>query len=428
MSCICLNYDYLGRVASRTADNETTTYTYGTSGTGQTRLVSESNGTWSKKSYVYDTYGRVTQETMSDNNHNTRSMGYHYNSAGLLSKQDYPNVKSVTYAYDAYGNCTTINAQNGLILWTLTDYTGSSTTSTIRLNNSTPYVRTTRLDNAGNIQSRVMTRGSDTLQNDSYVFNAQTGNLTSRALTGRSAETFTYDNLGRLTQISSGNQSTMQMTYCQNGNICTKNNMGQYSYSTTSMPHAVNVICPIDGIPEYEQYIEYNPWNKAEDIYHEEGDDYYYYHIEYGPDQQRVRSSMYKNDILQYKKLYLDGYEEYLYENGNSDITVWSYWIEAPDGLAGFFWNTIAEYYTVLHPYVAMTDHLGSLTGLYDPDGNKTLDATYDAWGKRTFAAGSMQLDRGFTGHEHIDALGLINMNGRMYDPQTRPLPQPRPV
>ncbi len=235
-----------------------------------------------------------------------------------------------------------------------------------------------------------MTRGNDTLQNDSYVFNAQTGNLTSRALTGRSAETFTYDNLDRLTQISSGNQGSMTMTYSQNGNISTKNNMGQYSYSSTTMPHAVSSICPVDGIPEYEQYIEYTPWNKAEDIYHEEGDDYYYYHIEYGPDQQRVRSSMYKNDVLQYKKLYWDGYEEYLYKNGNSDITVWSYWIEAPDGLTGFYWNSSDEYYLAIHPYVAMTDHLGSLTGLYDHNGYKTLDATYDAWGKRTFAAGSM--------------------------------------
>ena len=77
MSCFVTNYDYLGRVTSMTADYETTTYTYGTSGTGQTHLVSESNGTWTK-SYVYDTYGRITQETMSDNNHNTRSMGYHY--------------------------------------------------------------------------------------------------------------------------------------------------------------------------------------------------------------------------------------------------------------------------------------------------------------------------------------------------------------
>jgi RHS repeat-associated protein len=26
--------------------------------------------------------------------------------------------------------------------------------------------------------------------------------------------------------------------------------------------------------------------------------------------------------------------------------------------------------------------------------------------------------NRGFTGHEHIDEMGLIHMNGRVYDPQ----------
>ena len=411
------NYDYLGRVTSRTADNETTTYTYGTSGTGQTRLVSESNGHWGKN-YVYDTYGRVTQEIMRENSNDSGSMGYHYNSNGLLSKRDYPNAKSVSYSYDAYGNCTTVNFENGCILWTLTGYTGSSTTSTIKLANTTPYVRTTRLDNAGNIQSRVMTRGSDTLQYDSYVFNSQTGNLTSRTLTGRSAETFTYDNLDRLTQISGGNQSTLSMTYSVNGNISTKDNMGQYSYNSTSKPHAVNSISPVDGIPEYGQDIEYTPWNRVGYIYYAEEVDYYFYNIEYGPDQQRVESCIYKNDVLQYKKFYWDDYEAYLYKkSNNSDVLVFSHWIEAPDGLAGFYWNSSDEYYLAIHPYVAMTDHLGSLTGLYDHNGYKTLDATYDAWGKRTFAAGSMQMDRGFTGHEHIDALGLINMNGRMYDP-----------
>jgi len=29
-------------------------------------------------------------------------------------------------------------------------------------------------------------------------------------------------------------------------------------------------------------------------------------------------------------------------------------------------------------------------------------------------------LDRGYTGHEHLDSVGLIHMNGRLYDPMTR--------
>ena len=46
-------YDYLGRVTQQKADDATINYTYGSSGTGQMRLISESNGTWSKN-YTYD--------------------------------------------------------------------------------------------------------------------------------------------------------------------------------------------------------------------------------------------------------------------------------------------------------------------------------------------------------------------------------------
>ena len=83
--------------------------------------------------------------------------------------------------------------------------------------------------------------------------------------------------------------------------------------------------------------------------------------------------------------------------------------------------------------YSIETDHLGSITALYDQYGTKCFSASYDVWGKRTvgicFSASydvwgkrtvginNVGFDRGFTGHEHIDEIGLINMNGRMYDP-----------
>jgi RHS repeat-associated protein len=50
----------------------------------------------------------------------------------------------------------------------------------------------------------------------------------------------------------------------------------------------------------------------------------------------------------------------------------------------------------------------------------------YDPWGKRRFITGAADtldaitgqyIDRGFTMHEHIDEMGIINMNGRIYDP-----------
>lgn len=34
-----------------------------------------------------------------------------------------------------------------------------------------------------------------------------------------------------------------------------------------------------------------------------------------------------------------------------------------------------------------------------------------------TYYTTTTSFDRGFTGHEHYDEFGLINMNGRVYDP-----------
>jgi RHS repeat-associated protein len=52
----------------------------------------------------------------------------------------------------------------------------------------------------------------------------------------------------------------------------------------------------------------------------------------------------------------------------------------------------------------------------------------YEPFGKRRQPAGPQEQgntisdnlgQRGFTNHEHMDELGLINMNGRVYDPMT---------
>ena len=73
-----------------------------------------------------------------------------------------------------------------------------------------------------------------------------------------------------------------------------------------------------------------------------------------------------------------------------------------------------------------VSDHLGSIAVIMDGTGAVVERLSYDAWGKRRFtdgtddAAGTItsQTTRGFTGHEMIDEVGLVNMNGRVYDPE----------
>ena len=69
-------------------------------------------------------------------------------------------------------------------------------------------------------------------------------------------------------------------------------------------------------------------------------------------------------------------------------------------------------------------DNLESWNLITDEKAKITQRTSYDAWGNlrddKTWAGdyhGDLLCDRGFTGHEHVLNFGIINMNGRAYDP-----------
>lgn len=78
-------------------------------------------------------------------------------------------------------------------------------------------------------------------------------------------------------------------------------------------------------------------------------------------------------------------------------------------------------------------DMQGSLISSTDHNGTVTARYSYDPFGKRRAAGGaydangnlvidwnntSSGTDRGYTGHEHLDDVGVIHMNGRIFDPR----------
>ncbi len=80
---------------------------------------------------------------------------------------------------------------------------------------------------------------------------------------------------------------------------------------------------------------------------------------------------------------------------------------------------------------VVLKDHLGSTDLLANEAGAIVQAMSFDAWGKRRAPddycplTGSVLYNfdtsnsrRGFTGHEGLDPVGLIHMNGRVYDPK----------
>ena len=71
--------------------------------------------------------------------------------------------------------------------------------------------------------------------------------------------------------------------------------------------------------------------------------------------------------------------------------------------------------------YHTFKDHQGSLAAVVH--GNTVERLSHDTWGRRRNPVGfgydnvSHTFDRGFTGHEHLSRFGLVNMDGRVYDP-----------
>ncbi len=79
-------------------------------------------------------------------------------------------------------------------------------------------------------------------------------------------------------------------------------------------------------------------------------------------------------------------------------------------------------------------DALGSVAAITDAAGNLVERLSYTPFGERRASDWRRRPDRppllvnrGFTGHEHLDEVGLVHMNGRIYDPRTGRFLSPDP-
>jgi len=132
----------------------------------------------------------------------------------------------------------------------------------------------------------------------------------------------------------------------------------------------------------------------------------------YGPEHQRIRQTRGDGSAVVYA-----GAQEV--EKNTSGTTVKTYW---PGGIGVEIDRPGA---TVSELYWHHLDRLGSVIGLTDQQGVLKEKLGYDAWGKRRTLDGASTPDnldgqvdnRGFTGHEMLDQLDLVHMNGRVYDP-----------
>lgn len=160
----------------------------------------------------------------------------------------------------------------------------------------------------------------------------------------------------------------------------------------------------------------------------------------YGPEHQRIKQNvaLSGNGTSAYfsgNTWYLNGedslgltYEKEVRSNGTTEH---KHYVNA----GGFTFALFTSRTGTLNGLPAATtsyfhkDQLGSVSTMTDETGAVTERLAYDPWGKRRFISSTpgltdsldaitgIKTDRGYTEHEHLDEVGVIHMNGRVYDP-----------
>ena len=391
-------YDDLGRLDTLIIDTTVTVYNYGKSGCELLQLVKKQTGD-NYQEYSYDTYGHIISENRQIAGTGMLAFAYTYNAMGQLSKITYPGNLAINRQYDACGNLEKVSTDTQSI-WELTGYSGTVTTA--RLGGT---LTATETHNSQGLLTNLKTlKDSEVLHNMNFIFDGATGNLTSRSGMLDQTESFTYDNLDRLTFVKEGSTDVMQMGYATNGNISSKTGVGTYTYFE-SKPHAVVGIENTGNlISKSTQSTIFNEFGKIKSI--SDAGSGYRLDFTYGPDQERWKTVLKQNNISVKTSIFAGDYEQ-ITKNG---VTTRLYYLDGgaiyvkQDGLDDKVYYTCA-------------DHLGSIVKLIDGNGTEVFKASYDAWGKQTITNNTFAFHRGYTGHEHLPEFDLINMNGRLYDP-----------
>lgn len=392
-------YDNKGRLEQVVQDSITTSYQYGTFPYNRGLLLKIVRGDdWIK--YSYNRYGRLTQEQR-----NTplgiRSIILAYDSIGQHTSTTYPGSISTQHSYDCYGYKRETLLNNSTRIWRLNSQTGSTV-----LTDWGGCQQWQRTVNSRNQTTQLqLLQGNQPLCIMNFGYDSQTDNLISRTGVTDSTESFSYDNMDRLTLATSGSDR-ISVGYSADGNLVSKTGIGRYYYES-QRPHAVTSVDNTYGlIPTDQLDTRFNALGKVDSIIRH--GNHRSLSFRYGPDDERWITRSYRSDTLLRTNLYMGSYEESILHP--SGLTQQFYYL---DGNTLFIQRSNGAN-ELLH---MLTDHQGTVVAIVDSLGNYRYQANFDPWGNQTVTRNDIGFIRGYTGHEMLPEFGLINMNGRMYDP-----------
>jgi RHS repeat-associated protein len=456
-SSITLTRDLDGRVTKRVDKDGTTTFTWDTASNGKGRLADTTSASGVRRQFSYDTAGRLSQEIWTVEG-KTYQLNYSYDSAGRVSNISYPNVTgftrlTVTNSYDGdSGELSQVkNATTGALYWqvksdyvdgrikqeafgnaVVTDYGESSKTGRITsIKTSLPSTAATlRQWGYGYWMDGNLYRRSDVGANQHERFEFDKldrlkkwvdADSAGKPLSGGWTVNYTVDDFGNLTRrqfvagtSTGGTSQDVTYSYQSGTDQLITAPWGSYGYDAngnqTTRPGSESVVYTAFDLPK-----QMTGPQAATFLYDS-----------FGTRAEKKKSS---TDLTVYVG---DGYERRVSSTGTDHV----FCVMARG-------RTVAqvtrheggsESTVYLH-----ADHLGSVDVVTDSSGAVVQKTKRDPYGVKvsnfntptvptTISASSNKVRLGFTGAEQDDELGLINMNGRMYDPRLGRFITPDPI
>ncbi|MET0267511.1 MAG: RHS repeat-associated core domain-containing protein [Duganella sp.] len=435
-------YDALGRMTDRVEPSLKSHWSFDTATNGIGKLAEAYTGTAAQKDYrrvhTYDAKGRPLAATQYIRGAQYTSLPT-YDAWGRVINQRSQRVgengavttKDFRLVHNKYGYLERV-LRGSLTLWQIETLDAEQLVTSAKLGNG---LLLSRSYNAytGRLSGSLLKTGAQAIrQQDGYQYDSL-GNVLNRTLAWDSAnfiETFTYDALNRIKTSQVAGFGEQSYSYDNVGNLSKKTGVGDYEYGPQGagikQPHAVKSV----GGSSYSyddngnllsgggRTMSWTSFDMPDVITKGGGQSSTFV---YGPEYQRVVQTRQDGSTTVYA-----GTQEV--ETSGGATVIRTYW---PLGLGMEVDKAGSVELNWVHK-----DRLGSITAITGENGELKERLSYDTWGKRRTLNGSStpdnldgQLDnKGYTGHEMLDALDLVHMNGRVYDPLLARFASPDPL
>jgi RHS repeat-associated protein len=384
-----------------------------------------------------------------------------YDSLGRAETMKYPTGLTVRYGYSAAGagriagvlEKVSDNASASRVFWSIAanpgqavDARGNVIRADLGNGLGTNHVFDSISGKAFNLRTGTPAGGYANAHDHRYAYDKADNVATRQEAINQILESFVHDRLNRLSSYSAASSSdaganrTVTMDYNAIGNLINKSDVGGYAYAS-ARPHAPsnvggtgfsyddngNVTASTGNQP---RTLAWTFFNQAERITYRDRETRFIFDHGYKrivevatqgsterrvnfvhPDNQgglayereetRVSSTLTKTESRHY--ISVGGAVIAVVKTANDSGVV------PADPNATNYWHK---------------DALGSIVAVTNASGTVLERMAFDPWGRRVRDTGMPDPsvnpgngDRGFTGHEHLDEVALIHMNGRVYDP-----------